>query len=62
MKTKFFLLLEPLESISKRFRPAYRQAGLNLSELAAYSLKLASWWLSVTGKEMVTKKYLTLKR
>jgi hypothetical protein len=34
MKIKFFLLLERLESIHKRFRPAYRQAGLNLSQLA----------------------------
>jgi hypothetical protein len=34
MKTKFFLFLERLESIYKRFRPAYRQAGLNLSQLA----------------------------
>jgi hypothetical protein len=34
MKTKFFLLLERLESIGKRFGPAYRQAGLNLSRLA----------------------------
>jgi len=34
MKTKVFLFLERLEPIQEWFRPAYRQAGLNLFQLA----------------------------
>jgi len=33
-ESKFFLLLERLVPIHKWFRPTYRQAGLNLSQLA----------------------------
>jgi hypothetical protein len=73
MKMSLLLVLERLESILKRCRPAFaeaparrtrlRQAGLRAGRPKSFSAgppappDLAFPWVSITGKEMFTKKF-----